>query len=192
MRKITSGMFMYLDGVVHADDDWQFAYFDEELYARIIGAWQSSDAAVMGRRSFEGYSALRTKHPDSPMLAFLQRVDRYVVSTTMTQTDWPGTTVLDHDVYDRLAALKRQPGRDVLVAGSPTLVRGLLGRGLLDELNITILPIVVGSGDRLFPDATTAQDLNRLRLTLASSSALRSGALELQYVPGGTAGTPNT
>ncbi len=185
MRRLTSGMFMSLDGVVDADDDWQFAYFDEELFERIGGAWQSSDAALMGRRSFEGYSALRAEHPDSPMLGFLQGVERYVASTTLTETDWPGTTVLGHDLEERLRALKQQPGGDILVAGSPTLVRFLLGRGLLDELDVVVLPIVVGSGDRLFPEASTAEDLERVPLRLIECHALGSGALALRYVPDG-------
>ena len=62
-------------------------------------------------------------------------------------------------------------------------MRGLLGRGLLDELNLFLLPIVVGSGDRLFPDESTGKDVTRLQLKLATSKTLRSGALKLQYVP---------
>jgi dihydrofolate reductase len=152
MRKIVSGMFMSLDGVVRADDDWQFAYFDEELFASITAAWDRADTVVMGRRSFEGYRLLRSEHPDSPMLAFLNGATRYVLSTTMTDANWPETTVLADDPYPDLAQLRSAEGRDILVAGSPTVVRGLLARGLLDELNITILPIIVGTGDRLFPE----------------------------------------
>lgn len=183
MRRLVSGMFMSLDGVVQASDDWQFSYFDEELLAGIGEGMQGTDTAVMGRVSFAGYNALHVEHPDSPVLAFLEGVDRYVASTTVADTDWPGTTVLREDVYGRIAALKDQPGGDILVAGSPTLVRGLLGRGLLDELNLFLLPIVVGSGDRLFPDESTGQDMTRLPLRLATSKTLRSGALKLQYVP---------
>jgi dihydrofolate reductase len=182
MRKIVSGLFMSLDGIVDADDDWQFSYFDEEMFAELTAAWERASAALMGRRSFEGYNALRTDHPDSPMLGFLERVDRYVVSTTITETHWPGTAVLRDDVFDRLAALKDQPGGDILVCGSPSVLRGLLGHGLLDELNLVILPILVGSGGRLFLESS-AGDLNRLPLKLANSTAFDSGALSLQYVP---------
>lgn len=183
MRKIFSELFVSLDGVVHADDDWQFAYFDEEMFAAVTAAWARAGAAVMGRRSFEGYNALHTQHPDSPMLAFLEGVDRYVASTTASESDWPGTTVLRNDVYDQLANLKHQPSGDILVCGSPTLVRGMLGQGLLDELNLLVLPIVVGSGERLFPESFTSNDLNLLPLNLAGSTALKSGVLSLQYVP---------
>lgn len=58
MRKIVTGLFMSLDGIVEADDDWQFAYFDEELFEGIRGGWARAGATLMGRRSYEGYDAL--------------------------------------------------------------------------------------------------------------------------------------
>jgi len=183
IRRIATGLFMSFDGVVDADDDWQFAYFDEELFESIGAGWDRADAVLLGRRSFEGYDALRLSHPDSPAVAFLERVDRYVVSTTLTETSWPGSTVLRGDVHGQVARLKQLPGKDLLVLGSPTLVRWLLGRGLLDELNVMVLPIVVGSGVRLFPDAPAGESLNRVGLELVSSRALSSGAVELRYVP---------
>lgn len=183
MRKIVTGLFMSLDGVVDADSDWQYPYFDEELFELIGAGWARAGAALMGRRSFEGYDALRSEHPDSPMVAFLERVHRYVVSTTPAQTDWSGTTVLHGDVHEQLSRLKQEPGKDILVPGSPTLVRGLLGQGLLDELNVIILPVIVGSGVRLFPDSSTGDSPTRVGLDLVSSRALRSGALEMRYTP---------
>jgi dihydrofolate reductase len=179
VRRIVSGLFSSIDGVVQADDDWQFAYFDEELFASITAAWRSADAALIGRRSFEGYRALREEHPDSPMLGFFDGADRYVLSSTIGDPGWPGTEVLA-DGLDQVEALRQESGGDVLVCGSPSVVRGLLARGLLDELNITLLPIVVGSGDRLFPE-TVQSGPHRLPLTLAGSRALRSGAVELSY-----------
>lgn len=182
MRKIITELFMSLDGVVEADDDWQFAYFDGELFERIVAGWDRADAALMGRRSFEGYESLRSEHPDSPMVAFLERVHRYVASTTLSQTSWSGSTVLRGDVHEQLLRLKRLPGEEILVPGSPTLVRWLLSHRLLDELNVRILPTVVGSGARLFPDSSNDSPA-RVGLDLAHSKALRSGVLELTYTP---------
>lgn len=182
LRKIVSELFVSLDGVVHADDDWQYPYFDEQMFAQLSGAWARAGSAAMGRRSFQGYNALRTQHPDSPMLAFLERADRFVASTTLRETGWPGTTLLRDGVAE-LAVLKRQPGEDILLCGSPSLVRGLLAQGLLDELNLLVLPAVVGSGARLFPEPPSETDLNRLHLKLVRSSAFDSGVLSLKYVP---------
>ncbi len=183
MRKIVTGLFMSLDGVVEAEDDWQFAYFDEELFEWITAGWDRADAALIGRRSFEGYDALRSEHPDSPMVAFLDRVHTYVVSTTLAKTSWRGSTVLRGDAQEQIIQLKQSPGKEILVPGSPTLVRWLLSRGLLDELNLSILPIIVGSGVRLFPDSSNGDSLARVGLDLVNSKASRSGALELTYTP---------
>lgn len=183
MRKIVTGLFMSLDGVVEADEDWQFAYFDEELFGSITAGWDRVDAVLLGRRSFEGFDALRVEHPDSPAVGFLEGVERYVASTTLSQTAWPGSTVLNGDLSEEVSQLKQQPGKDILVLGSPTLVRWLLSQGLLDELNVSVLPVIVGSGVRLFPDSSTDVSLARERLDLVSAKALRSGALEVAYTP---------
>lgn len=183
MRKIVTGLFMSLDGVVEADNDWQSPYFNEQVIDSIAAVWDGVDAALIGRRSFEGFDALRVEHPDSPMLAYLQRVDRYVAARTLTQTSWPGTTVLRGDLYRQLSQLKQRPGTNILVPGSPTLVRWLLSQGLLDELTLSILPVIVGAGVRLFPDASTGDSLTRMDLNLVSATPLRSGALELSYAP---------
>lgn len=183
MRKLVTGLFMSLDGIVEAGDDWQFAYFDDELFESITAGWDRADAVLMGRRSFEGFNALRDEHPDSPMVAFLERAHRYVTSTTLAQTSWRGSTVLSGDVHEQLAQLKQSPGKDILVPGSPTLVRWLLSHGLLDELNVSILPVIVGSGVRLFPASSTGDYVTGVGLDLVHSKALRSGVLEVSYTP---------
>lgn len=183
MRKIVTGLFTSLDGVVGADSDWQFPYFDDELLEWIASGSRDVDTVLMGRHSFAGYSALRRDHADSPILPFLERADRYLVSTTQTDTDWPGTTILSHDVSEQLTDLKQQSGGKILVAGSPTLVRWLLAHDLLDELAVCVLPIIVGSGPRLFPESDSDSSLTRRGLGLLRSGALRSGVLTMTYSP---------
>jgi dihydrofolate reductase len=104
------------------------------------------------------------------------------VSTTLRDVTWSRTTVLgERDLRERVLELKRQPGKDILILGSPTLVRWLLRNGLLDELNLTVLPIVVGSGVRLFED----MDMPRgpLGMSLGRAKTLASGVLEVTYAP---------
>lgn len=144
------------------------------------------DAVLMGRRSYEGYAALRTEHPESPMVDFLDRVDRHVASTSLTKTDWPGTEVLTGDVQAAITRLKQRAGKDILVAGSPSLVRWLLSRALLDELSVSILPVLVGTGTRLFPDSSAAGASERTGLSLANVKALGSGVIQVSYTPNGT------
>ena len=175
---LTTCLFMSLDGIVEADEQWQFPYFDEELFAGITASWARAGAVLMGRRSFEGYDRLRNTHPESPAVAFLDAVPKYVASTTLTHADWPGTTVLSDDLETQITDLRsRHPG-EVLVLGSPTLVRWLLARGLLDVLAVTVLPVLVGAGPRLFDDLELPGPRG---VRLIRSHALASGALELEW-----------
>jgi dihydrofolate reductase len=87
----------------------------------------------------------------------------------------------DRDVHEQVIQLKRQPGKDILVLGSPTLVRRLLRNSLLDELNISVLPIVVGSGLRLFEDMDMPD--GHLGMELGIAKTLASGVLEPSYTP---------
>lgn len=181
MRKIVTGLFMSVDGVVEADDDWQFAYFDEEVLEIMTAAWAQSGAALIGRRSYEGYDTLRAGYPDSPMAAFLNSVPKYVVSTTLNDPTWPNTTVLNQDLPEQIDELKQQPGKDIMVPGSPTLVRWLLRNDLLDELHFSVLPIVVGAGVRLFEDMDTPT--GPIGLELQAARTLANGVQELRYTP---------
>ncbi|WP_380168913.1 dihydrofolate reductase family protein [Jannaschia sp. R86511] len=180
MRKITTGLFTSLDGIVDADDDWQFTYFDAELMHEISNN-SGIDDLLMGRVSYEGYARLRTEHPDSPVLPFLDSKPKHVVSTTLSDQDldWEGARIIGGDVTAGVRALKRSPGRGILVLGSPMLVRWLLAHGLLDELALTVFPIVVGSGPRLFQDMPA----ERVGLRLTEHRALASGTLSLRYTP---------
>jgi hypothetical protein len=77
MRKTVTSLFISLDGVVEAADDWQFAYLDEDTFGALTTAWDRVDAALMGRRSFQGYDAVRAANPASPVVCFPNRVHRY-------------------------------------------------------------------------------------------------------------------
>lgn len=174
-----TGLFMSVDGIVEADEDWQFTYFDEELFAGITAGWARAGAVLMGRHSFVGYDRLHHDHPDSPVVQFLNSVPKYVASTTMTEAGWSGTTVLGTDLEAKLAHIPSEPGKDVLVLGSPTLVRWLLAHRLLDALTFTVLPIMVGSGVRLFENMTLPA--GHIGMHLDTARPLTSGALEVTY-----------
>lgn len=180
MRKLITGLFMSVDGVIEADDEWQFPYFDDELIGKLMDQMRRADAVLMGRRTYEGYAAIWSDGPsDTPMARFLDAAPKHVVTSTLTSFSWHNSTALGGDLETEIRELKRSPGRDILIPGSPTLIRWLLGRGLLDELAYTVLPVVVGRGPRLF-DRMPAVEIG---LELARSKPLASGALELSYVP---------
>jgi len=180
MRRIVAGLFMSVDGVVDGTGGWQYPYFDEELGAA-MAAGPRPDALLLGRRTYEGYAALRVENPDAAVLALIDATDTYVVSSKMpAEVQHDSITVLGADPVDDVERIRRSGDGDVLVLGSPTLVRWLLGLGLLDELQLFVLPVVVGAGLRLL-DAAAGEGPHPLRL--ASSRALRSGVLELRYTP---------
>ncbi len=100
MRKLVTSLFISLDGVVEADKDWQFAYLDDETFFALTEAWDRVDAALMGRRSLEGFDEVRLANPDSPVVGFLERVSRSLISTSPAEVSWPGSTVLSGDVRE--------------------------------------------------------------------------------------------
>jgi dihydrofolate reductase len=179
MRKIVAGLFMSLDGVVEAPNNWAFQYSSDELWAGITAGIAQADAVLLGRRTYENFVTFwPTQGSDVPMSDFLNNSPKYVVSGTLETLDWANSTALTGDLADELAKLKRQAGGNIQVPGSPTLVRSLLRDGLLDELSLSICPIVVGSGMRLF-DGLTAQ----VRLELVDSTSLSSGVVGVTYRP---------
>jgi dihydrofolate reductase len=101
---------------------------------------------------------------------------KYVVSSTLQHADWKNTTLIDgNNAVDELTSLKQQPGKDISITGSGTLVRTLLRDGLLDELRLLVHPIVVGHGKRLFDDG------EQVPLALADSKVFSTGVLSLTY-----------
>jgi dihydrofolate reductase len=103
---------------------------------------------------------------------------KYVASTTLNEVTWQNSTLLEDDVAGEVERLKRQPGKDIVVSGSATLVRSLLREGVLDELRLMIHPVVVGSGGRLFEDADVQAPLE-----LVGSETFSTGVLNLTYRP---------
>lgn len=184
MRTMSTSLFMSLDGVVEAENDWQFPFLDKETFASLTGDWERSDAVLLGRRSFEGFDDVRRSSPDSPVVGFLGSVARYVVSGSDYRPGWAGTTALTGDIAAQVRRLKGQPGGNILVIGSPTLVRWLLINGLLDTFAVTVLPILVGAGPRLTPDEAGVTALSRYPLSLAACRRLGNGTLHLTYQTG--------
>jgi dihydrofolate reductase len=181
MRKIVAGLFMSLDGVTESPAHWAFSrYLDAEL-AQIIGAGiRQADAVLLGRRTYEEFTKLWPTQPDTvPMARFLNGSPKYVVSSTLRgPLAWANSIVLRGTLADELAALKAQPGGNIQVPGSPSLVRALLNEGLLDELAVSICPVVVGAGGRLF-DATS----HGMSLRVRESRVLGTGVLHAVYEP---------
>ena len=156
--------------------------FDNEAMTFVCEVYQRADAFLFGRRTYElfaGYWGVR-EDLGHPIVGALNTRPKYVVSNTLTEPRWADTTVLSGDVAAAIRELKAKPGGELQVHGSGVLTRWLLENDLVDEMNLLIVPVVVGQGTRLFPD--TGPDI---ALDLVDSRAIPKGVTIQVYRPTG-------
>ena len=161
---------------------WALPLVDDEASAFLGDIYQRADAFLFGRKTYEIFADYwrLIEDPDNPIAAALNSRPKYVASSTLTQPEWSGTTVLAEDVVAAVAELKSQPGRELQVHGSGALIRSLLADELVDELTLITYPVVVGQGARLFPEAGPDAALELV------DSRSTSGGLTVQvYRPAG-------
>ena len=174
MGTIKAGLFISLDGVVEAPFDWHFDYFDDEMGAAVGAMMDSSDAMLLGRKTYEEFAGhWPNADPADSLTTQMNGTPKYVVSTTLTDPTWENSTVVSGDVKAELTSLKQD--RNLGTTGSGSLVRWLLEEGLLDELHLLVHPLVVGKGKKLFDGDS------KVPLQLASSATFRTGVLNLVY-----------
>jgi dihydrofolate reductase len=179
MRKIVAGLFVSLDGVTEAPENWQLAYVNDELLEAVGSAMAESDTILLGRRTDEEFAAYWPNQGSGvPFADHMNNTPKLVVSTTLDTVQWQGASLLNGDVAEELTSLKRQPGKDISLLGSATLVRSLLREGVLDELRLLVHPIVVGRGGRLLPDGEPQTPLE-----LVDAKPFSTGVVSLTYHP---------
>ena len=175
-RKVIATFFVSLDGVVEAPEEWHFPYFNDEMAAAIGDAMGSSDAMLCGRVTYQEWAGF-WPGADNEMAEYMNNTTKYVASATLDEVEWNNSQLLEGDVPAAVAALKRQPGKDIVMSGSATLARSLLSEGLVDELHLMIHPVVVGDGARLFPDG------DKHALELVDSKTFGTGVVYATYRP---------
>ena len=178
MRKIVAGMFITLDGVVEAPEKWNPPYYDDEMGQAVMPALAAAGLHLYGRRSYELFRSVFTGTAAPPHAAMMTSTPKVVVSTTLDDPGWGPTTVIRSNVAAELTTLKQQPGQDISVAASGTLVRFLLQAGLLDELRLLVHPVLAGAGKHLFEGAG-----DKVPLTLLESRPHSNGVVALRYAP---------
>jgi dihydrofolate reductase len=183
MRKVIVSEFVSLDGMMESPDQWHFPYFNDEMGQAIRSAMAEADAMLMGRVLYEEWAAFwPNQDPDeNPVAARMNGVRKYVVSTTLEEPlEWQNSTLIGANVAEEISRLKEQPGKDISISGSGTLVQSLLRDDLIDELRLMVHPIVLGSGKRLFAD-----EGDRKPLELVDSKTFSTGVVYLTYKPAG-------
>src|SRR5258707_14609429 len=132
-----------------------WAHFDNEAGTVMEDIYQRADAFLFGRRTYEIFArswGAVAEMRAQPIGVALNETPKYVASTTLTDPQWAGTTVLTGDVVAAVRELKAWQDGELLVPGSGVLVRWLLANDLADQLDLLTYPVVVGQGTRLFPD----------------------------------------
>lgn len=179
MRKIVAGLFMSLDGVVQAPETWHYQYFNDEIGAALGMQMAGFDTLLLGRGTYdEFFPAFSNAGPENPFAGAMNNIEKVVVSTTLDKAEWQNTTLISDNVFEQIAKLKEQPGKGILINGSPTLVQSLLKEGLLDQLDLLIDPVIVSRGKRLF-DA----QFDQTALQLTDSKTYSNGVVSLSYQP---------
>jgi dihydrofolate reductase len=186
MRDLIVTENITLDGVIDASAGW-FSVVDDEavdqsdLAEALREQSEAADAVLFGRVTFEEMRGYWPKQTDDTtgVTDYLNRVRKYVVSSTLGDPQWEHTTVLPGDgLQEAIRALKDMPGQDIVTTGSITLVHALIASGLVDEYRLFVYPVVLGRGARLFTDATQIP-----RLRLVETRPFRSGIVLLRYRP---------
>jgi dihydrofolate reductase len=180
--KLTTNQQISVDGVVQDNGRWARSQFDEEALNFVGDFYQRADAFLFGRGTYDlfaRYWGVR-KDMDDPIVGALNTKPKYVASHTLTDPQWADTTVLSGDLAAAIRELKGTPGGELQVHGSGTLTRWLLENELVDEMNLLIIPIIVGKGARLFPE--NGPDL---ALDLVESRAFPKGITLQIYRPAG-------
>jgi dihydrofolate reductase len=176
MRKIVSGLFISLDGVIEAPQEWTGPRFSAELGQAVGSMIAAQDAMLLGRVTYDELAA-HWPHQAGEMADAMNGTAKYVVSGSLTSADWQNSTLIPAaGAAAAIAELKQQPGRNIGMTGSATLVSWLLRQGLLDELHLFVFPVVLSTGKRLFaaPDG-------QLPLKLVDSATFDTGVVQLTY-----------
>jgi dihydrofolate reductase len=194
--RLTLQSFLTVDGVMQApggpEEDatggfafggWSFPYTDEE-FARttMVGWFANASAFLLGRRTYEIFSGFwpNVTGPDNPIADALNRLPKYVASTTLQSVTWSGSSLLVGDLPTAVARLKEEPGNELQVHGSGELAQTLIEHDLVDEYRLFIYPVHLGAGRKLFREGT-----RHGALKLVSSETTSSGVVVASYVPDG-------
>ncbi len=193
MRKIIANLNLTLDGVAQSpgrlDEDmrggfpyggWGAGYFDPVAAEVAAEGMREPGDLLFGRRTYEDFYMVWPKRGDDNMFTpFLNSATKYVASWTLEEPlPWQNSILLNGEATETVARLKQQPGKDLLILGSLALVRALMRHGLIDQFDLSIHPLVLGTGQRLFDDSSPYTTME-----LVSSRTTTTGVIMATYRP---------
>src|SRR6478735_4602474 len=192
MSRITAFIHITLDGVMQApgrpDEDrrdgfehggWAASYSDPEQQKAVGASMANTGAILLGRRTYEDFFKVWPKRTDNPFSTILNNTLKYVASCTLKEPlPWKNSRLLAGNAEHAVGKLRKEDGKDIVILGSGVLVQSLLRANLIDQLMLTIHPLVLGSGHRLFPDGGAPATLR-----LIDTKATSKGVVMATYQP---------
>jgi dihydrofolate reductase len=177
MGKLIVTAFTTLDNVAEDPHLWSGHFFAVEGAGKYNDeVLQEADAMLLGRVTYEGFAAAWPSRSGDPFADKFNAMPKHVVTTTLERADWNNTSIIRDDVVDSIRRLKED--QNVLVWGSPALVKTLMEEGLIDEYALLVSPIVRGAGKKYFPEVGAQQDLR-----IVEARQLEGGMLGLRMAP---------
>jgi dihydrofolate reductase len=178
MRKLTSGAFVSLDGVIEKPWEWIGGFFDEEAKRYASAKLDESDIFLLGRRTYEQFSSTWPNVKGDFYLDRVNAIEKRVVSNTLEEVGW-NAQLIKGDLGEEIAALKKKAGKNILKYGVGAVDAALLKKGLIDAFELWIIPVKVGKGKRLFED----MDISAFEMKLQHSRTFQNGVVLLTYTP---------
>jgi len=184
MRRVVVAEYLSLDGVgedpgrigAFEHRGWIIPYYDDELARRMSDQLAGSDALLLGRTTYEGFVTVWPARSGDPIADRMNSLPKLVASTKLQEPLAWNARLISGDVADEVHRLKQRPGRNILIYGSGTLVHSLMRRDLIDVIQVMVIPVILGSGERFFKgghDPTT--------MSLTDVQATASGVVTLTY-----------
>ena len=169
MRTVVVYELLSLDGVAEAPDT--FFGWDDSLDARMAAAIAKQDAVILGRRSYDEWAQFWPNSEIEPFATFINGVTKYVATSSPLDRDWANTSVIDGDLVEFVRDLRQQPGGDIGIHASISVAQALLAAGVVDELSVSIGPMIVGRGRRLL-DGSPSLQLEMIRSEISPTGYL--------------------
>src|SRR5205823_1607827 len=187
MGRIVVTEFVSLDGVMeepggsehskHGAWTFKFNRGDEGNKFK-VDETNNAEAQLLGRVTYEGFAAAWPQRSGDPFSEKFNSMPKYVISKTLKKADWNNSTIIKGNIVEEVSKLKQTLKGDILVSGSARLVQTLIANDLVDQLNLMVFPVVLGSGKRLFGGTD-----DHKKLQLAESKTVGDGVAIIVYNP---------
>jgi dihydrofolate reductase len=193
MRKVIASTFVTLDGLMvgqNEEMDWVLDNLDGEMENDIADQLKNVDAILLGRVTYQimanywptattDASVRRSQGAEDPIITDkMNNLPKIVFSKTLQKVEWKNSRLIKENIKDEILKIKQQPGKDMVILGSASIVQTFTNLGLIDEYRLLLHPVVLGSGKPLFKDIK-----DRLNLKLMKTKTYKNGVVSLDYQP---------